>query len=191
MEFITKYPTATQLLKRKVFKQEFDLVAIAVERQQERDRAHGDLIADYNIITVLLRSDDGRYYKVSAQNDYHCFNRYKNSKGFTVKEVDTFDIREIGSWQMMAPYNSKKLWAQYKYFIPKKHLNTRVIITKHENTLKIGDIAKIQMEKNGVHLLPSKHLTDRIGRKKMITQDIINMAEERKLKPQKIGNFIL
>ena len=139
-------------------------------------------IERFNMATVLLKADDGKYYKIQIQNDRSDIREQYNDKQYVVAEVNSLDIREIGGWEG-TNYRGNKIVAIYEYYCPRKNGDHKVMVKKGEaNTVIISGHAYIEMGKNDVWVDCTKKMTTRIGRRKMTVADLEAMADERGLR---------
>lgn len=185
------YKTANGLVNNKIFKQELELVMVTKELQVTYSYDEKKQIERFNMATVLLKADDGKYYKIQIQNDRSDIREQYNDKQYVVAEVNSLDIREIGGWESTNHYGNK-IVAIYEYYCPRKNGDHKVMIKKGEgNTVIISGHAYIEMGKNDVWVDYTNKMTTRIGRRKMTVADLETMADERGLRRGYMRTFAL
>lgn len=183
------YKTAKALLNNKIFKNELELVLVTRELQLTLTPA-GKNLERFEIATVLLKSNDGKYYKVQFQNDRSDIVKWKTEKQYVVKEVDGLDIREIGSWKG-TNYYGNTVMAMYQYYRPTGKGKHTIKLSLENNAVYLGNYGYIEMSKWTIGM-GTWGLTDKNkDRRKMKVADLEKMADERGLERRYIGTFVL
>lgn len=183
------YKSMKALLNNKIFEQEFELVLVT--RELQLTMSDDDKVAErFEIATVLLKGEDGKYYKVQLQNDRSDIVKWKTTKQYIIGEAEGLDIRQIGDWEGTNYYGNEVL-ARYVYYRPKGKGKHTVKCTQANDIFYLGDYGYIVMEKG--HLwLGTWGLTEKNkdGRK-MKVADLEKMADERKLERRYLRTFVL
>lgn len=183
------YRTAKALLNNKILKQELELVIMTREIQFTFAQ-NGRNLERYEIIVVWLKADDGKYYKIQFQNDRSDILEWRTIKQFVLLEVDSLDIREVGSWKGVNDYD-ENIIAMYNYYRPKGKGRHLVKLSLEGNAVHLGNYGYVEMSKRTIGINTWSMTEKNKDGRKMNVADIEKMADERNLKKRYLSTFVL
>lgn len=184
------YKTVDGLMDNEIFKKELELILVTREIQATYGGEYGQNEC-FARITILVKAEDGKYYKIQLQNDRSELDEDKNVKQYVIEEVDYLDIRLIGLWAG-ENHRGYLLTAQNDYYRPKGKGKHKVYIRKGEDdAVRIGDYGYAKLTDDYVWVFLHETMTTKIDGRQMNVYDLVKMANARGLRPNYLKVFCL
>ena len=189
----TKYNTMKELKQDNLFKKK-DLELVLAYRSLERINA--DLLPEgkdirFEDVNYLMKDSKNDYYLLCVVSDVSncCADPYESSH-YVIGEVNMLQIHVIGYWT--DKFGERQ--AFYNYYVPTgKDAHKVMFDISIENEIRSNyfNISEFSGRNKycATDILMNSCLTNRIGRRKMRTEDLFDMAQEHGLWPDMKETF--